>query len=332
MNEPPTDINIDNLYVMENVKDITIGKIIISDPDSHSDYHCTLPTENQNSSLKIINSNKTLRLIRELNFEKEQMIMFEIMCREKGNSSMFFTKQFDLRVIDVNEAPDRGCERPLYASHVQSLGTVIAKLNASDPDNEKTKHICHPKQKLTYTISEEHLPFQILDGYLVKTGDVESNATYTIGVSVKDDGVILARNLTRIHVTTKTTLFTCTIISRPLIGAYITLSSNQIKEGSPNASIIGHLGMEREQHNMKYELIKDQCNSYPFVIEDNKLMLMLSSYTGPRTDEDYTVPQYAIVMVKANGTDGASSAHVMYTRFAIFINGKKCLFPAILFY
>jgi hypothetical protein len=52
---------------------------------------------------------------------------------------------------------------------------------------------------------------------------------------------------------------------------------------------------------------------------------MLSSYTGPTTDEEYIVPQYAMVMVKANGTNATSAGQVMETRFAIFINGRKCL-------
>lgn len=327
VNEPPTDINIDNLQVMENEKDITIGKITIFDPDSNPDHHCTLSADNQtNSYLKIINSNKTLHLIKELNFEKEQMVTFEIICSERGNSSIYYKKQFDLIIVDLNEAPSRGCERTLYVSHEQSLGTVVGNLNVSDPDNTNTKDICNPKQRLTYTIiSEKNIPFQILDGYLVKTGRVESNATYIIGVSVQDDGIVLARNFTRLHVKRKTTSFNCTIIPRTLIGSQITLSSNQIKEGSPNASIIGYLGMGVEQHNVKYELIKDRCNSYPFVIEGNKLMLMLSSYTGPTTDEEYIVPQYAMVMVKANGTNATSAGQVMETRFAIFINGRKCL-------
>ena len=322
VNEPPTDINIDNLQVMENEKDISIGKISISDPDSYSDYHCSLSADNQTSHLTIINSNKTLHLIKEFNFEEEQMVMFEIICREKGNSSMYFTKQFDLRIIDVNEAPSRGCETPLYTSNEQSLGTVISKVLASDPDNINSEDPCQPKQELTYkqTGSEENLPFKIIGGYLVKTGDVESTK-YTFEVSVQDDGVIFAKNFTKICVARKTTMFNCTIISRSMIGPQVTLSSNQIQEGSPNASTIGYLGTKAaEQQNMKYELMKDQCDNYPFVIEGNRLMLMLSSCTGPKTEEDYIVPRYAMVLVKTTAAE--SPGHSNYTRFAIFIKGK----------
>ena len=308
---------------MENEKDTTVGKITISDPDSNSDYHCSLSAENETSHLMIMNSNKTLHLIKAFNFEEKQTVAFEIMCQETGNSSMYFTKQFDLRIVDVNEAPTKGCETPIYTTNEHSIGTVISKLLAYDPDNEDNEDPCQPKQKLTYTLTgtEENSPFKILGGYLVKTGPVEDKK-YIFGVSVQDDGVIFSENFARIHVSRKTTIFNCTIISSSLSGVQVTLSSNQIREGSPNASTIGYLGTKPEQDNMKYEMIKDQCNNYPFVIEGNKLMLMLSSYTGPITEEEYTAPQYAVVLVKAS-SDGSGLTN--YTRFAIFISGKKCL-------
>ena len=322
VNEPPTDITIHNLLVTENEKDIIIGRIIISDPDAHQDYTCLLIGENatQHSYLKIVNSNKTIRLIKELDFEKEQIINFDVLCQENGNSSMSLEVKFDLTVVDMNEPPRGGCERPLNVSQEQSLGTVIGSLDVSDPDNANTKDICEPKQRLSYTVISQpkNLPFQILDGYVVKTDQVEENTNYTISVLVQDDGLILARNSTKIHVKNKATVFNCTIISRPVFGPQVTLSSNQIKEGSPNASVIGYLGTGVQKEDMKYELMKDQCNSYPFVIEGNKLMLMLSSDPGPSTNGEYSAPDYAMVMVKAYDKN-----EVFLKRFVIFINGKN---------
>ena len=330
VNEPPTDIIIDNLQVAENEKDITIGRIIILDPDAYQEYTCHLTGDNtkQNSYLKIVNSNKTLRLIRELDFEKEQIIDFDVLCQEDGNSSMSLETNFGLTVIDVNEAPRGGCERPMYVSQKQTLGTVVGSLGVSDPDNANKKDICEPKQRLSYSIisQPQKLPFQILDGYVVKTDQVEEeNTNYSIRVLVRDDGVILARNLTKIYVKNKTIVFNCTIISRPVIGSQVTLSSNQVKEGSPNGSVIGYLGMETGEEDMKYELMEDQCNSYPFVVEGNKLMLMLSSsYPGPRTYKEHA-PDYVMVRVQSYGENDTSTGHEMHTRFVIFINGKNCI-------
>ena len=322
MNEAPTDITIDNLQVRENEKDVTIGRIRILDPDTNADYNCTLSSDEKNQ-LEIMNDNKTLRLIKELDFENERVKSFEIKCKDKKKDSMSFTKQFDLRIIDVNEAPSAGCENPLYISQQETLGTVLGNLNVTDPDNINSRDTCKPKQKLTYSVlSEGTFPFKILDGFLVKTGQIEINKTYIFRVSVQDDGNLFPKNSG--HVRTKTTAFNCTVISRPVIGSQVTLSSNQIEEGSSNGSIIGYLGMEgkeeKKKYDMEYELMKDECNNYPFVIEGNKLMLMLSVYGGPRTDQDYTIPQHVMVMVRANDT----SRHVTYTRFAIFIEGKKC--------
>ena len=296
---------------MENVKNITIGRITVADPDKNSEYHCYFSSDNQteHSYLRIIN--QTLRLVKELDFEKNPRTTFEISCREKGNTSMSFTKTFYLTVKDLNEAPSEGCQMPLYISHEQSIGTVLGNLNVTDPDNENDKDKCNPTQILTYeVISEKKLPFQIFDGYLVKTGEVVVNTTYNFKVSVRDNGDIQ-----------KTTVFNCTVISRKLVGPQITLSSNQIQEGFPNASVIGYLDVNNEtQHKMRYEIMKECNDYYPFVIEDNRLMLILSSYPEPTTDDDYIIPQYTMVMVTAN--DANTTGHQISTRFAIFIKGR----------
>ena len=247
--------------------------------------------------------------------------MFKMACTE--NNSISFTKQFDLTITDVNEAPNSGCENPLFVSHEQSFGTVIGSLNVTDPDNINTEDICRPKQRLTYTLISEDLPFKIIDGYLFKSGHIDSNTTYIIQVFVQDDGVILAKNFTKIKVKKKSNIFNCTVISRPLIGSQIMLSSNEMKEGSRNASVIGYLEMNvKEKHNMEYDLMKDQCNNYPFVIEGNKLMLMFSSQSEPRSYERYTFPQYILVKVRAKDTNGTTSGHVTDTQFAISITGR----------
>ena len=84
---------------------------------------------------------------------------------------------FYLPVLDVNEAPGKGCSYPLYVSPQQSSGTVLGYLNVTDPDNEifhtKSQQNYEKKQQLRITIDSEHedlLPFKIADGYLVKYG------------------------------------------------------------------------------------------------------------------------------------------------------------------
>ncbi|XP_028410357.1 uncharacterized protein LOC114532970 [Dendronephthya gigantea] len=314
VNEPPTDVTIDNLLVSENEKDILIGKVTIFDPDHISDNHCALTTDNKTEQQYLEILNKTLRLIKELDFEEKQTMMFTIVCTDNNNSTSF-TKQFDLTVRDVNEAPNSGCENPLFVSPGTSFGTVIGSLNVTDPDNENTKDICRPKQRLTYTLISENIPFKIVDGYLFKSGHVDINTTYTIQIFIEDDGEILANDLTRIKGKKRSTIFNCTVISRPLIGPQIMLSSNEIQAGSRNATIIGYLEMHvKETHIMEYKLMKDECKSYPFVIEGNKLMLMLSE---TMSYERYIIPEYVLVMVRAK--DSNSSGYVTDTQFAISI-------------
>lgn len=231
-------------------------------------------------------------------------------------------KQFELEIVDLNEEPSDGCQMPLYVSQNQSFGTVIGSLNTSDPDNANTKDACYPKQSLTYAIISKHeIPFQILDGFMVKTGEVESGKIYTIEVSVEDDGLLFSRNFTKIQAKRKTTFFNCTIQSRPLSGPRITLSSNQIKTGSKNRSVIGYLGSNYGDK-MEYELIEDMCHNYPFVVDKNKLMLMFPSYSKENLDEELDVPRYAMIMIKARSPAFNSSSRETFKRFALFIEGR----------
>ena len=80
-------------------------------------------------------------------------------------------------VSDVNEAPTKGCLNPFFASPEQSPGTILGYLNVTDPDNEIYKvtdqDTCQQKQQLKYAIvseKEDIVPFEVTDGYLVKTG------------------------------------------------------------------------------------------------------------------------------------------------------------------
>ena len=109
---------------------------------------------------------------------KRKKKKMNIVGKDYGSMCLQIAKvSFFLPVLDVNEAPRKGCSYPLYVSPQQSSGTVLGYLNVTDPDNEifhtKSQQNYEKKQQLRITIDSEHedlLPFKIADGYLVKYG------------------------------------------------------------------------------------------------------------------------------------------------------------------
>ena len=89
---------------MENQKDVLIGNITVLDPDKNQEYFCiVLDEKTENEYLRIRNNMQgqtTLYLIRELNFERDSFLSFNITCKEQVNVSTYsITKTFALNVI-----------------------------------------------------------------------------------------------------------------------------------------------------------------------------------------------------------------------------------------
>lgn len=103
----------------------------------------------------------------------------------------------------------------------------------------------------------------------------------------------------------------------------MTLSGNQIDERSENGTIIGYLNTTAPTYinnsyygNKKYEyqLVKERCNSYPFVVVDNELRLKFDDARRARPNSQGEIPNYVIIQVKSD-TSG-------WGRFMILVKSK----------
>ncbi|XP_046847457.1 fat-like cadherin-related tumor suppressor homolog [Xenia sp. Carnegie-2017] len=316
VNEPPKDIIItSNLRVPEEKKNVTIGQITTVDADINPQYNCIVISSIK-EALSIDSDNQTLRLKKKLNFEKNSFVLFEITCTNRD--SMPYTKQFTLNVTDVNETPKSGCLKHIFVSNNHSNGSVLASLNVTDPDNEYPKDICKPKQRLTYReISESPLPFDIIDGYLVKTGELEKNRTYVLWISVYDDGVLLNSSSSLIMSERKEIKFNCTITCQDASDEMITLSSNEIKEGALNFTTVGYLYMGHTHAlNTTFKLIKNKCDASPFYINTNQLRLRLPWKRKISFEDTQTVPKYFHIKIREKGSQREEM-------FIIFVKENK---------
>ena len=87
--------------------------------------------------------------------------------------------RFSLIFLDVNEVPSDLCNAPILVGLKTSVGTVIAVLQGSDPDNENEIHgdpsnhsvVIRNKQHLTYSLTPEQnsWPFSVDRNSLFKS-------------------------------------------------------------------------------------------------------------------------------------------------------------------
>ena len=87
--------------------------------------------------------------------------------------------RFSLIFLDVNEVPSDLCNAPILVGLKTSVGTVIAVLQGSDPDNENEIHgdpsnhsvVIGNKQHLTYSLTPEQnsWPFRVDRNSLFKS-------------------------------------------------------------------------------------------------------------------------------------------------------------------
>jgi hypothetical protein len=105
-NEPPTDIALDNVTVMENAAGAVIGNLSITDPDD-GDSHDYEVSDNR---FKIAGTQLRLRAGHQLDRETEPTVQLGITVTDRNGAGLAYHESFTLTVQDVNEAPIAGSD------------------------------------------------------------------------------------------------------------------------------------------------------------------------------------------------------------------------------
>ncbi len=167
-----------------------VGAIAASDPDVGQTI--TYAQENAQTSLFEVdasNGNVFLKAGVDLDFESTKQYTIRVTATDNGDPARSTTTEHTINVSDINEAPELG-EATLTLSEDAQQGDEVGIVPAGDPDTE----------------ADQSLSFEIVGGSgsgifeieettgLVKVADssqldFETTESYTIDVTVTDDGV-----------------------------------------------------------------------------------------------------------------------------------------------
>eukprot|EP00117_Sycon_ciliatum_P036757 scpid5793/ scgid27624/ Protocadherin alpha-6 len=217
VNEPPTDITLTPSSVKEAQPAGTlVGSLSVTDPDVGQAHNCSVIDTQPQAGQPLLTSlfyvkNQMLYTKKPLDFEATLAYSVEVECSDiptDGQPSITFDKPIIVTLLDVNEVPGTPCAA-FSIGEKKPDGTMVAMLNASDPDNEFSD-----KQVLTYTVVNS-VPFKVdpSTNTLVKNGmlNFEVKKSYNVDIKVTDDGTIQTGNTTFKKVTPLSKTYTCVV-------------------------------------------------------------------------------------------------------------------------
>lgn len=196
VNQPPTDIILDNTKVLESalVGDL-VGRISVVDPDNkHSQVHghtCFLESRDQDYKTSPLKINQNDELVVDkpdlINFEFMPLHNIRINCSEHIINGYKISREFRIDFINVNEAPEQIKLSPSSINEHNQVNDLVGIIQFQDPDN-----LNFPKDKISVSYFEAWGgPFKLVKPYsIVATQqlDFESIPSYNVKVTLTDDG------------------------------------------------------------------------------------------------------------------------------------------------
>ncbi|MGD1713409.1 cadherin-like domain-containing protein, partial [Dapis sp. BLCC M172] len=193
LNEPPTDILLDNDSVEENSEAGTlVGTFTTEDPDE-DDSHVYRLTDNADGRFAINEDQLVVAEGADLDFEEQET--YEIEVRTFDNASETFTKSFTISLINVNDPPEITIPNDQQlvneGEQLDIVGIQVTDPDAGDGDLE---------------VSLETTNSQTIDSNL--TLNSTSGLTFTTGDGQADAEIVFTGNLDNINQAISTLTYT----------------------------------------------------------------------------------------------------------------------------
>ena len=218
--QAPTDIRLSNRTITENqAPRTTIGIFTTTDPDS-LDTHTYTISGSQAFKFQIVGD--TLKADTTLDYELAKR--FNITVKATDTSGLSFSKDFQIKVVNVNEMPLKIEISDTTIAENSPSNTIIGKFKTTDTDT-RDSHI--------YTLSgPDHNPFSIFANRLelVRNLDFETKNTYHITITSQDWGGL--------QISKDFTIKVRDINDAP---TDLLLSTTTFPENSPAATVIANL-------------------------------------------------------------------------------------------
>lgn len=201
LNNPPTDISIDNSAVEENLSQKRVGILSTTDIDIDQRHVYTILEGNDQSQFVI--RNDTLYTNTALDYETKNRFTLKIRSTDDANQST--EKDFIIQVLNANDPPTGMTLDNLEVSETLNIGDVIGTFTITDQDVDDTYQykiiipddadpaICNAFINSYFRIENNEIK---LNKKVIHYSKQEYN-TYTIWVEVSDSGgATLRRNFT----------------------------------------------------------------------------------------------------------------------------------------
>ncbi|MDB4614604.1 DUF2341 domain-containing protein, partial [bacterium] len=215
VNDAPTSISIDNLFVPENSPAAVIGSFTTTDVDAGDTHTYTV----SDSRFEVVGNQLQLKAGQSLNFETEPTVTMTVTTEDQDG--LKFTRSGTLTVTDKNDAPTA---ISLSSTDIDEndIAGIVGFVSVTDEDAADT---------FTYDVSDPRFEF---DGNILKLKDGEvldheTEPTVTLTVKAADSATAA---ITRI--------FTIDVNDLNETPSLISLSNSTVTENSP-AAVIGTL-------------------------------------------------------------------------------------------
>lgn len=183
MNDAPTNISLTANAVKENVTSNTlIGFLSASDQDAGQQFTFSFDAVSGNNNSNFVISGNQLRTLSALDYENKSSYLVQVLVSDGHGGS--FSKQFQINVLDSNDAPtDLTLSSPTISEN-QLPGAFIAQLIPVDQDASGT----YSYSLVSGSGSTNNVSFFVRNDSLFTAVslDFEQNPSYSIRLSCQD--------------------------------------------------------------------------------------------------------------------------------------------------
>jgi hypothetical protein len=250
LNETPTDIQLSNSSVAENVANATlVGLLTTTDQDSSNTF--TYALSGTDAAAFNISSN-SLVTAAPLNFETKSSYSFNIISTDQGGLSV--SKAFIVTITNVNEAPTDLLVSNSFINENSPAVSLVGTLSTSDVDAGST---------FTYALSGTDASFFSVSGaslYTTQTFNFENKSSYSISVTSTDQGGLSFSKA-----------LTISVGDINEVPTNISLSVNSVAENQASGTVIGSLTSTDQDTGNTFTYSVGGTDAAAFAISGNNL-------------------------------------------------------------
>lgn len=136
-NDAPENVTLSGSYtasVNENMNGALVGQLVTSDQDVAQSHTYKL-LDDAAGRFVILNDKLYVSSSANLDYEVQKSFTVKVQSNDSGTPSLGLVQDFQITVLDVNEAPANITLAPANITENSQTGTAIGQLTVSDPDN-----------------------------------------------------------------------------------------------------------------------------------------------------------------------------------------------------